>query len=326
MRQYYDKLDEMSVSDIFDATPDNESVLREDCGCSIRLPSKFTAKYPYPDAEECYRMFQIRKYIQKDFMCYEFDPIIIETDEDLLISEYAVSPQAAGLIYKIYLNNSLFGDASYYETLVKQRFDSPLFDAAFSSSKVYMRQTNLSNNYLNIELIYNSVAIHMLRNPYDTRCLSCAPYHTCAELNAARIGDAVLKKFEKVSTLVPVYDKSLKYPVLSAKHLRNDEFVAKYKRIHDKVFSGSSQTCDTYYTSSRVTITYGSVTMVSVYYPHDANISVNYFPLQDPIDFLLYISSSFGIWIGVSVLSFCGAINDLLIKFKGKVTKKEINH
>ena len=164
--------------------------------------------------------------------------------------------------------------------------------------------TNSSNNYLNIELLYNSVGIHLLRYPYETQCVSYAPYHTGAELNAALLHAAVLNLFQKVSTLGPVYDNALKFPVLSAKHLRNKEFLQQYKLVLGEIHGRSKRSCETYYTTSKVTKSYGQGVTVSVYYPDDASIFVKFFPLQDPIDFILYICSSFGIWIGVSVLSF----------------------
>ena len=68
-----------------------------------------------PDADECYKMFDIKKYVEKDYMCYQFDPMVIGKNQDLKVGEYALSPQAAGLIYRIFLNNSIFGDANYYE-------------------------------------------------------------------------------------------------------------------------------------------------------------------------------------------------------------------
>ena len=135
---------------------------------------------------------------------------------------------------------------------------------------------------------------------------------------------AHLKQFKKVSTIAPVWNDSLKYPVLYAKHLRSKEFVKKFKKMFLRA-QGVRYNCDIIYTSSKVTISYSSVVTVSVYYPQDASISVNYLPLQDPIDFILYICSSFGIWFGVSVLSCGGAVTDLVIKLRGKSTINKLN-
>ena len=315
MQQYYDKLDMMSVSDIFDATPANVSILTKDRACSIRLPSKFAAKYPYPDAKECYKMFDITKYIEKNYMCYQFDPIIMDKSEKLEISEYALAPQAAGLIYRLFLNNTIFGDANDYQAYVKQTIDSPVFDTAFASSKFYERESNSSNSYLNIELFYVSIHIHHLAYPYDTRCLSCAPYRSCMDLYGEMMRRIVMNKFRKVTTLSPLFDNSLKLPVISAKHLMNETFVAEYRALFGDRKDAPKQ-CDLHYTSSKVTISYGSVVTISVYFPQDASTTVNHLPLQDPIDFILYICSTFGIWLGVSVLSVGGAIKNLFLKLK----------
>ena len=223
-------------------------------------------------------------------MCYQFDPIIIDKNEKLEIAEYALAPQAAGLIYRIFLNNSIFGDATDYQAYAKQTIDSPVYDSSFASSKFYEREINSSNSYLNIELFYVSVQIQRLEFPYDTECKSCAPHRTCADWGAAMVRNVALKMFQKVSTLTPLYDNSLKFPVLSAKHLRNETFVAEYQKIFGKP-EKLSYACTVDYTSSKVTISHGSVVTVSVFFPQDASINVNYFPLQDSIDFILYICS-----------------------------------
>lgn len=302
MNKYYEQLDKLTVQQVFDASPSNISTLTRDGGCSIRLADKFVANYPYPSAEECYQMFQIKRYIQRYFMCYQFRPTVIGKNEVLDIAQYSLSPQAPGVIYQLVLNKSIFGDVSRYTASAQHDKNSILHDLGWSLMKFYDRDKTSNKSYMNIEIMYNEFQVRRMRWPYDTNCMSCKPYNSCPDANAEKLRNDVTSEMNKVLTFSPIFDETLQFPLLTAKHLRNDSFRANFMKLLEKC-NVADTTCNLDYYVTKVSTSYGSDLTVTLYWPQDSQVSMKFLPTYDPIDFILYICSSFGIWLGVSVLS-----------------------
>ena len=215
MNEYYAKLDKMTVDDILASTPANTSVLTDARGCTIRLPGKFAAKYPYSTAQECYRLFKIKKYIHRDLICYSFDPIVIKNSTKLAVGEYSLSPQAAGIIYRLFLNKNLFQNVTRYTAMAHSHKTSRLYDAGFSHM-MYRELGNSSvDQFLNLGITFQSVSLTRLRSPYDTDCKSCPPYTTCADLDIIRMRNETINQFKRVPTFDAVSGK-INFPLLTA--------------------------------------------------------------------------------------------------------------
>lgn len=72
---YYETLSRLKISDLFSATPEPQSILEPNSSCLLRFPPQsFGASF---DAEECCHEIDVKKYIQRDFVCYELTPLSI---------------------------------------------------------------------------------------------------------------------------------------------------------------------------------------------------------------------------------------------------------
>ena len=77
---FYLAVEKLSAQDMFDYTPSPSEVLTSnETACHVRMPKRFSIKYPYSKAPECYQMLKIKKFIQRQFMCYKFSVKLKET-------------------------------------------------------------------------------------------------------------------------------------------------------------------------------------------------------------------------------------------------------
>lgn len=77
--------------------------------------------------------------------------------------------------------------------------------------------------------------------------------------------------------------------------------------------------CSVDYYVTRIGTSYGSSIGINIHWPRYSHLYIQHVPSQDPIDFLLYLCSSFGIWLGVSILSMSHGLIHLIVNlFKAK--------
>ena len=108
------------------------------------------------------------------------------------------------------------------------------------------------------------------------------------------------------------------YPIITSKHFRNDSFRNEFTKILAETVINRLSCAVDYYVS-RIETSYGSSIGINVYWPRDSHVYIQHVPSQDPIDFLLYLCSSFGIWLGVSILSISHGLIHLIVNlFKAK--------
>lgn len=83
--------------------------------------------------------------------------------------------------------------------------------------------------------------------------------------------------------------------------------------------------CDLKYYVSKTSLGYGPVVTVSVYWPQDSEFKINDVAKVELIDFLLYVTSSFGIWLGVSVISLFDWSKIIVSKTKSLMEERRVN-
>ena len=81
----------------------------------------------------------------------------------------------------------------------------------YSNNTNYSETNYLSTNYLVQDVTFNLVSIHRLKWPYDTSCITCNPYHTCVDYVGVRMREKCIKLFQKIHTLIPLYDDDKNY-------------------------------------------------------------------------------------------------------------------
>lgn len=313
LMEYYRRIDIMTATDMFSTTPDVDKVFNETRGCSIRIPKDFAAEYPYPNGSKCRNIFNITKYIQRGLMCYKFNASIIDKSSELTTYEYALSPQAPGLIYKIFLNNTIFGDVKYSAAILHSHKTSRLHDSVFSAVNFYERDMELAMSYLTMDITFSEFVIKRLPYPYDTNCVTIDGYKTSDDKILERLRNDTIKYMGRAHSMSAITDLSLDVPALSAGSFRNKSILKQFMEIYNNM-SGWSYDCLINYYVTSVYTSNGNIVTISVFMPQDPKTIIHHKPQEDLIDFLMYITSSFGIWLGVSVLSIFELVRNIISK------------
>ena len=292
---FVENLDKLSVAEVFNRTPNIGDILAPN-GCSIRLPTALVPSYPHSRAQDCYRMFDIKKYIFRNFVCFIFDPKIIPASVKLELSEYSLSPHSPGIIYRIFLNQNIFKNSSQFAAVAHSRSTVKHYDSVFS----YVMYKEARVSYVNLGVSFQAITLQRLRHPYDTNCIMCPPYHSCADYDQERIRNLTIDRLGRVPTFTPLYERSLAQPLLTAKHLLNTTFLRQFNKAYYH-FYRRYMACRAVYHVTKVTATVSvRGVSVTVLWPDDPLVTVDHVAIYDPIDFLTYVCSSLQIWFGIS--------------------------
>ena len=282
-------LDTMTVRQIFNYTPDIDSIIKK---CQVRLPNDYTYRRPDYNASECSELFDVQKYIHRQEVCYK------KTMKGKLkthIIKQTLNPIEPGLIYTLFLS-SKFNSAVWYNAIIHSTTSSMLYDAAYSPTKFLI----LGNKSLAILVTFYPNEISYLPAPYETKCIEMN-FSSGGEMILKSVREKFIQKFSLVDTLAPIFT-SYDYPMITRTKLRNETFVDLFRREAEKAENPPCP-CKFEYIVTRVYAYQANYPMVSVYWPQDSRNDIRYFPSFPATDYIIYVCSSIGIWFGLSVLS-----------------------
>lgn len=321
--EYYFVVDKMTVKEIFDATPDLDYVLWDKHGCAVRLPHQMATKVPGPNRTECMKYFKIKRYLQRDFVCYKFSSKVVNPEQLLDITEYSLTPVTSGIIYRLYMNHSLFDGVSYFTAFTHSFTSSHLYDSLFARTRNYYKAENSTMDNVNIEVSYSGQEVTRLEPPYDTSCHNFYPYSSGTQYLFKKLENETIEKLGRAHTFHPVENDKLDYPIITALSLRNRTFLGKFNAIYGK-YNRTRLDCNLKYYITKIGMSFGPSVTISVYWPQDPLVWIDHVPVYDLIDYILYVCSSFGIWFGISVLSVGEVINSLIARLKPKAQNRGI--
>lgn len=299
---YFNAVKQLTVKDYFKYTPGNESILQDYGGCTVRYPKRWAIKHPWPKAKECYQMFEIKKYLHRGMVCYMFD---FETNhQSVSMEEYSLVPEMSNVMYKIYLNKTIFGKLNSYSIFLHGENTSKLYDSVFSPKR-YVRSTD-DDDLLNIDVTYSSITTTLLETPYDTNCKDIEGFNSMAEHWFHRLRKKFINRIGIVDTFAPIYDL-YDLPLLGSEYFVNQSVLQQVNQIYNNMESEQNLCINHHYASKQV-VSYTNNVRIGVYWPEEYFIVINHVEEQLLIDYIVYVCSSIGIWFG---LSFCSLITPI---------------
>lgn len=308
--QFYEEFDNMTMDQIFEQVSETNEIFVDKRSCAIRLPNKLVNIYP--NRTVCSKLFIIERYIQRNFICYKFYASIIDQNQKLDMTEYSLTPTMSGMIYRLSLKPDIFGDNTYFTTFSHSLQTSDLYDSMFSQSLFYYRDNRTKHSFVQMKLTSSGTTIDRLKAPYDTDCHIYDPFETGAEYNYRGLLNETINIFGRIHTFYPISEsENMKYKMISSQILSDQTFLKSFNEIYKK-YNKTLYDCHLQYLVSKFTLSFGTEVTVDVYWPQDSDILMNYVPVYDLIDYLLYVCSSFGIWFGLSVLSVSDSVISLL--------------
>lgn len=220
----------LKVSDYFKYTPSNESILQSFGGCTVRYPKKWSIKFPWPKAKECYEMFSIKKYLYRGMICYAFT--LKDANQSIFIEQYSLVTEMTGLMFKVYMDKELFGNVSSFSAFVTSNDSSNFYDSAFAPKR-FIHTSNL-NDSLQVDLTYSSMTKSRMPSPYDTNCQNSPPFRSMAEKFFSIAKERLIKEINLIHSFTPIYEPN-EHTLLGTDSLTNSTILDELNRIIDGI-------------------------------------------------------------------------------------------
>ena len=297
----------VTINDIFTFTPDHFASL-EDCSFS---DGKF--RQIHLNSSKCYAHFLVTKYYTLQFICYHYTFQGItdhprKTEHQAIYFPYyrlSHSLSAPGVMYSLDLNRSLFEPADTMKIVISQG-SLPFRSRAFSPtvSRHYHPEWN-NASYDLIKISYSLIKMYRMEPPYDTMCVNehdllmysgvcnqkCLIGLTTSRLNRIPHSTIIMK---------PVHLQHV-----NVQDLADDDFTDQLSEIENlcnKLCNYSS--CYEVYSQTYVVkedVTPNDEIRFVVESPRTPAIIIQYSARITQAEYILYLSSTVGIWFGVSV-------------------------
>ena len=294
--KYYQQSGKLKVSDIFNNTPTGEEIVDS---CMIRKANQNRrVLHSTKNKDECLRFFNITKYYMQSFICYRFMP---PNSCSFTMDELAHSYNYEYSIYVL----RLMAELAHAQSVFLMVYSGPL--PYLSRSYGALRKTLATRNSDQRPNEYfaqsKSTLIKLQPPPYDTACDPNYDYASKSECITRKMQDERLDRVPNTEIITRPYD----LPHV----LHDDDDNDTFRSITDRVY----EECNRKFNKSRCSYSIAETEVrmradrrkdtslrVRVLGPRGPNTHINSEPAFPLSEYLLYVSSCFGIWLGVSIL------------------------
>ena len=296
-------LNEMTVSDIFKNTANNESILRENKACAIRQSNNLI--HPHYSRNECLKFIRVKKFLNRYLICYKMEPRDSENCLDYI--DILFTPASPGLISRYFLNPDIYINFTKYTIYIHSKESSDLYDSAFS----VVNSINFHTEpYINV--VFTPTTLVRLPPPYDTMCKKIPNYHTVRGYQLDQLNKLVMKEMKHVHTFDHVY-RNYDYPIITPEKLKNVSFHNQFMKLKSTITKNVIKNCELTYNIPESIEESGHNIRISINWPQNSGIKVDFIPDQDKIDLIIYILSSIGIWFGLSMFSILSLVEKMIM-------------
>ena len=287
-------LRQLTINDILELTPEESEAINS---CVVRQGIVSTPLVM--KQKECRIFFKVSKSVTGETICYTFMPRILGKYS---VGGVATSQTHSGYSYRLTLNSSIgFSPyATIISAVINQNNEEDFLNSRAYASRVF-DQSQACFSKSKITVLGESTDIHRLPPPYDTKCTyghnreKC--YDECLDASFKTIDRASWSSFhrEKLS-LKMVTQIDLENETVS--EYINQTFKACHLKckIRSECFIQFSRTTTQIFSSQTFTL--------SSMLPSLPHMSVYAVPCLNPIEYIVQVGSCFGIWFGLSIISF----------------------
>lgn len=298
-RKIFEKL---TLRQIFDVVPESSNAIGY---CNIRFPGRYVMK-GYRKAY-CYKFFNVTRYYMQEYMCYR---VIMNINDTYNFESVSQAESARGKIYNILFRLADFGRTESMSVIIHRkkvptnsRYYSPIIRRAFTKNSSY-------SPYVKFHFTYSMTDIEKLPSPYDTKCGTIDGL-TMRDCKKKCLIDGTLATFNKLpfNWIIEHQDPTIDIN----KHLiRKEDFM---NATVDRTFDELELSCRVKCNIAHCHLTSYNTQLLStdqeededymsfaVYLPQQQNILVKHVPLMEINEYLIYIMSCLGTWLGLSVM------------------------
>ena len=283
----------MTVKQIFRLTPENESIIIQ-CGIRDAFDWGITT---YP-ADYCRKQISVAKAILGEQTCYF---IHLRERKSYSWTKVSTSFIFKSVVYEVKLSININSTLPVIamSTTTQTGIPLPLLSRSFAQ-----RLTIYPKNVVRVSAAYNEYT--SLPPPYDTQCESRPEYYDCYSTCLT----AAVGLHNRAPYSVFITNKSVEMKMLSYKDLENQTLQTMIFQRQELCNNECSKILCKQYVSFSSTRSYhlddgdtNHLIMVSMV-PEAPAFYVTSVPATYPLDFFLLLFNCFGIWFGLSILSF----------------------
>ena len=324
----YSDMSKLTIADIFDLTPDASEVI---LSCEFRENYYQLGLIPY-NRTECYSLLHVTKYQEGGFICYQFRTTT--ADNKFRCAQAALSHNSNKELYFLLLHQRFFAsNAIKLISFVPDGKNSsvlsmPIISRSFYDFKLRYASDLPETSKQNAFRIWGDMySITSLPKPYDTNCVEDKEkgYALCHR----RCNIAAFKRHG--------YFPSNEYTIepLPMKHLNqeallNETLVQDIKSKSEACLKKCSRRSCNYWYSVTVTETFlyynkETIALASTC-SNRPSVTIQFLPRITFMEFVMYMSSSLGIWFGISIMSINPFNSRRKCVTKRKVRQKTFLH
>ena len=305
LEDYLRGLSSLTIKDILEFTPPESQVIRK---CMVRVGRMSSATVM--NQKECEAYFRVIKSVRGESICYTFMPSVW--------AKYSVRYVASSLthtsiVYELHIEPSIA--ESYVAFFITSPTDST-GDSKDPLHSVPFQGLALNKHFVQSRFaVYgDSIEINRLPPPFDTNCSPGHDQEACYE-------KCLAEKFKAMNRFPwsGFHRQKLNMTMLTPIDFQN-ETISRFVdtslqkchsrcKIRTECLTEFSRTTIQEYTAERLTLASMLPTL-----PH---MSLYVVPFINLVEYIVQIGSSFGMWFGLSIISF----NPMKWKF---CQKKEI--
>lgn len=301
-------LEKLTVREIFNISLSDDSIFTEKDACAIKKPSNFIWRYPLYSKDECLTMVSIQRFIHRSYMCYQITPIQ-DVNDTFTVGDVSYAPDHPNVLRMYYLNDAFIKN-TLMGIYVHSGESSDLFDSIFSVEELI--DFNATNE---IAIIFSPTSQYRLPPPYDTMC-DYAPngFNTFTEYLYSELNNLTTDELNLVHTFGFVYN-DYDYPILTTDRLKNrsihDAFMALNRRLDRRTIKNCKLV---YNVPSTIRQTRDRLS-ITINWPQNSATTVKSIAVQGTMDYIIYVTSTVGIWFGCSALSILSPIESCISQF-----------
>ena len=282
-------LSKLKINEILELTPDNTSIIKM---CEIRDQNK--SNVIQLNSTDCYKFFTVRKSVNGERICYRFAPSVT--------NKYSVGDVASSLthmttLYTIrfypYFGAAHFGFIMNYFLEDENPLYSRMFAAKFKNEKTV--------NQSSFSVHGETTEIQRLPDPHDTRCFPGHDRQICYEA-------CLIKRFKAIER-VPwsgFHSDHLELRMFTALDYENQTMASIAQESLDKCHNECKIKTECF-TKFSVTSVYEHSTgyfAINSMIPSRPSTLIVTTPYLTLIEYIIQVGSCFGVWFGLSILSF----------------------
>lgn len=283
----------LTIKNILERTPHELDVITECVLRQGRVSAPVIMK-----KEDCLAFFKVVKTVTGERVCYTFMPRL---QVNFTVGDVASSRTNINVVYQIFLESSI--SKSHYVFFISSDMSEKFSTRTLLHSRAFQAAFDNLNTF-NRSRIYiygDSIEINRLPRPYDTGCVPGHDREVCYE-------DCLVNKFKAINR-VPwsgFHEEKRDITILITTDFKN-ETVLKFTdqafeecQLRCRIKTG----CVIQFSKTTAEEHQGDVLTLLSMLPSAPHMSLFSVPSLNLVEFIVQIGSSFGMWFGLSIISF----------------------